>query len=124
MTSGSFLSPGIGWVRASAYVPGGAFNGELRTFQHDPQNTLPVSLGVDQLALDLSIATCGNLGAVGLMVATMAEVGAGSVSFSMTLPTHTCFRSGGQMNVGGGFIVSASAAMPAVADPATVVTIP
>jgi hypothetical protein len=124
MTSGSFLIPGIGWIRASAYVPGGAFNGELRSFQHDPQNTLPATLGVDQLALDMPIATCGNLGAIGLMVPTMADVGALSVSFSMDLPPHTCFRSGGSLDVGGGFIISATASAPAAADPATMVTFP
>jgi hypothetical protein len=120
-TSGSFVMPHATWIRASLHVPNGEVQGSLRTTEH--YGTLPPSLGSDQLALDMRVATCGNLGTSGLSLNTTAEVGDLSASFTVQIST-ICYRSGGQTMLSGGFIVSASAASSAAADPATIVTVP
>lgn len=121
-SSGSFLEPGA-WVRATAHVPGGSLNGALTTVAYMPADVLPTSLAADQLALHMTIIGCGDVGSSGgrLQMNTMAEVGERSASFSMSVPTYTCYYSGGQAVLGGGFVVSASAAASAMADPSTVV---
>lgn len=117
-TTGSFLAPAAGWMRASAHVPG-ELDTDLTTIAFEPSNALPSAVPDDKIALDLSLPACGNLGAMMKTVDTMADVGADSVSFSMSL-SGTC----GQSMYTGGFILTAAAKAGSVTttDPATPVT--
>jgi hypothetical protein len=124
-TTGSFLAPGPGWVRASVHVPAGSINGGL-TPTTQAAGALPTTVADDKIALDLTLPFCGNLGMSKFdPIATMADVGDESVSFSMSL-SGTCPRSGTAAQYSGGVILTAAAQDGAMtnADPATPVTTP
>ncbi len=125
-TTGSFVTPDPQWLRASVAVPTGEVSATLQSIRH-PTGALPTSLPADQLALELLLyCDVGVLGA-GFSVETMADVGDGSVYFSMNGITGSCTREGvGGRTFDGGFIVSAAAkaGSTTAADPATVVTVP
>lgn len=122
-TTGSFLAPGQGWARASVHVPSGEISGQLATTPYEPADVLPTAIPDASIVLDLSLPTCGNLGSSMLVtVDTMADVGAESASFSMSLG-GTCYRSGGQSMYSGGFIITAAAQAGSMTDgdPGTIV---
>ena len=123
-TMGSFLAPAQTWIRASVQVPAGDVDATLHSIAH-PATALPTTLAADQIALDLFIAGCGNVGGNNLAPHTMADVGDRSASFSISLD-GTCSEQTVMHPFTGGFIVSAAAkagTMP-TGDPATVVTTP
>ena len=119
-TSGSFLAPAPAWIRASVQVPAGEVNATLQSVEH-PVSTLPVSVAMGELALDLPTVQCGKLASVS--VDTMADVGDRSASLSMSF-NGTCTGQSGAHPYSGGFIVSAAAkaGSTATGDPATIVT--
>jgi hypothetical protein len=113
--SGSFVSPGAGWIRASVSVPVGGVDSALAITPFP--STLPTTLTTDQIALDMMVTGCpANLGAEQGVINTMADVGDLSASFSMSF-NLSC----GATMLTGGFILTASGSA-ASADPATVVT--
>lgn len=123
-TTGSFLAPAPSWIRASVQVPAGDLNAMLHSIAHPPRS-LPSSVAADQIALDLFVPSCGNIGGNGLMVDTMADVGDRSASFSLSVD-GTCSEQTVSHAYTGGFIVSAAAKAGATtnADPATPITTP
>jgi len=125
-SSGSFSAPDLRWVRASMLVRGGHLDATLQSSGH-PMGELPTAVPADELALDLLITNCGNVGGGTLdgpfSVDTMADVGDRSVSFSMSF-TGQCTAEGSILkNFSGGFILTAAAkaGSTATGDPATVV---
>jgi hypothetical protein len=123
-TTGSFVAPAPSWIRASVQVPAGDLNAMLHSIAHPPRS-LPSTVATDQLALDLFVSGCGNIGGNALMVDTMADVGDRSASFSLSVD-GTCSEQTFSHAYTGGFIVSAAAKAGAMttADPATPVTTP
>lgn len=123
-TAGSFVAPAPSWIRASVQVPAGDINAMLHSIAHPPRS-LPSSVAADQIALDLFVSGCGNIGGNGLVVDTMADVGERSASFSLSAE-GSCMEQTFMHAYAGGFIVSAAAKAGAMtnADPATLVTTP
>ena len=118
-TTGSFLSPAAGWMRASLHAPGDVA-ADLTTMMF-PDAMVPTSVPDDKIALDLPVTSCGNLGATQRMVDVMAEVGDRSASFSANLG-GSCSDSGGTRSLAGGFLVTASGFTPSSVDVGTLVT--
>jgi hypothetical protein len=116
-TTGSFVAPAAGWARANLHVPAGGVDGD-HAIKPLAASTLPTSRAANEIGLDIPLTGCGNVGAVAGMVDVMADVGDGSVSFSMSVAL-AC----GTAQLTGGFIVTASGSMT-TGDPATVVTTP
>ncbi|HEX5060597.1 MAG TPA: hypothetical protein VFV99_14615 [Kofleriaceae bacterium] len=120
---GSFLAPAPMWIRASVQVDADV-NATLRSVAH-PASALPSTVASDQIAIDLVVPGCGNIGANGVMIKTMADVGDKSVGFSLGID-GTCSEQTVMHALSGGFIVSAAAqaGSTAASDPATVVSVP
>lgn len=120
-TTGSFVTPSPSWIRASVHVPAGDINAMLRSIAHPPRS-LPSSVVADEIALDLFVAGCGNIGGNGLMIDTMADVGDRSASFSLSAD-GSCMEQTFSHTYTGGFIVSAAAKAGSMttSDPNTVV---
>ena len=116
-TMGSFVMPATGWARANVYVPAGGVDGD-HAIKPLAAGTLPSSRADDEIGLDIPIAACGNIGVVAGTANAMADVGDGSVSFSMSVNVMC-----GTAQLTGGFIVTASGSST-TGDPATVVTTP
>src|SRR5688500_5725877 len=82
---GSCTTPASTWARARVHAPG-EIDAELTAMAYDAGRVLPTSLGATEMRLDLTLATCGNLGTTRTTpIPTMADVGESSVSFSMNL---------------------------------------
>jgi len=126
-TTGSFLSPGADWVRASVHVPAGGVSGDLTVAAFEPADELPAAVPHGMLPLDLWLGMCGNVGAAmtGETASVMADVGGSSVSFSLSID-GSCTQLGGAMSTfSGGFILTAAAKADAMttADPSTLVSV-
>jgi hypothetical protein len=121
-TTGSFLSPGAGWLRASLHAPGDV-DAQLTTIPFEPADRLPTTVAEDKIALDLPDNECGNIGSTSFGVRVMADVGSRSVSLSLST-SGTCTFPGGQRSFSGGFIITAAgkAGSPSNADVGTLVT--
>jgi hypothetical protein len=121
-TTGSFLSPGGSWLRASVHVPVADVSGTLTSAMF-PFDALPTTLADNQIALDFSPSTCSNIGPSMLAVDTMADVGDKSGFFSMSF-SGMCAASSGMSTFTGGFILTAAAKDGSITttDPATLVT--
>lgn len=105
--TGSFLSPGAGWLRASVHVPVADVSGELTSTMF-PFDELPSTLTDTEIALDYSPSTCSNIGSAMLAVDTMADVGDKSGFFSLSF-SGMCAASSGMSAFTGGFILTAAA---------------
>ena len=116
-TSGSFVMPATSWARANVYVPADGVDGD-HAIKPLAAGALPTSRAADEIGLDIPIAACGNLNTATGTVDVMADVGDGSISFSMSVALMC-----GTAQLTGGFIVTASGSTTA-GDPATVVTTP
>jgi hypothetical protein len=120
-TTGSFVNPAGGWIRATVHAPGGTFNGAPTSQPYASQTALPTSLAADQLALSMLVATCGDFGTLNLTMTTTADVGDRRASFSTNFPSYTCFGSGSRFTVAGSIAITASSPTAAAGDPNTVV---
>jgi hypothetical protein len=105
-TTGSFLSPGAGWLRASLHAPG-EVDSELATIPFEPSDRLPTSVAEGKIMFDLPHNDCGNIGTTAFNVRTMADVGDESMSLSLSM-SGTCTFPGGQHAFSGGVIVTAA----------------
>src|SRR5262249_26561089 len=108
------------WIRASLLVPSGDLNIALESMAH-PASSLPTYILSDQIALDLPIEGCGNIGANGLTVNTMASVGDQTAETSLSVAGSCASHS-----YTGGFIVTAAVqdGAASTATPETVVSVP
>lgn len=121
-TTGSFVAPAAGWMRASLHVPG-EVDDALTTAPFEPAERLPTTVAEDEILVDLPIAGCGNVGAMTPPIGVMADVGDKSVSLSLNV-NGSCMTSSGQSTFIGGFILTAAAKAGSVTtgDPFTPVT--
>lgn len=106
-TTGSFVSPAAGWMRASLHVPG-EVDTELTAAAFESADRLPTTVAEDTIVIDLPIASCGNLGAMTPPVDVMADVGDRSVSLSLSV-SGSCMTQSGQHSFTGGVILTAAA---------------
>ncbi len=121
-TTGSFVSPAPGWMRASLHVPG-EVDAELTAAAFESADHLPTTVPDDTIMIDLPIASCGNLGAMTPPADVMADVGDRSVSLSLGV-SGSCMTSSGRHDFTGGFILTAAAkaGSDTTGDPFTPVT--